>query len=83
VDVRLQDKLSAEDCFRPRMHTQEMSELDGTFNEEKPCDRKCPKCGSAMTVRVWDSSCGGYEDEKFTCTNKECGHSYWVDGPDS
>jgi hypothetical protein len=32
------------------MHTQSMSEFDGKFQEDKPCDRKCPKCGYATGV---------------------------------
>lgn len=65
------------------MHTKAMSETEGTFQEQRPSKRKCPKCESAMTYQVWESSCGGYEDLKFTCTNKSCGHTLWIDGIDS
>jgi len=57
------------------------AEYEGKFDDEKPVDRKCPKCSKPMTVKTWESSCGGYEDEKYTCT--VCGYYYWVDGPDS
>ena len=64
-------------------HMQPMSEDQGTFTVEESTDRKCPKCNSPMTCKTWESSCGGYEDYKYTCTNKECGHYYWIDGIDS
>lgn len=41
--------------------------------------RKCPS--TTVTYRIWESTCGGYEDHHFTCT--ECGHDWWVDGPDA
>jgi len=59
------------------------AESDGVFDTERSADRKCPKCQSPMSVKVWESSCGGYEDEKFTCSDVRCGHHFWVDGPDS
>jgi hypothetical protein len=65
------------------MHTKPMSEGEGTFRPTTPepeieC-RKCKKIGG-VSSRCWDSSCGGYEDYKLTCT---CGHSWWEEGPDS
>jgi hypothetical protein len=43
---------------------------------------KCRKCDNTdMKYRVWESSCGGYEDNNYWCSS--CGHSWWVDGPDS
>ena len=33
------------------------------------------------TVEQFDSSCGGYEDYKYTCIT--CKHGFWIDGPDS
>lgn len=69
------------------MHTGPMSDHDGDFGDAKPCDRRCPRkkdgavCGGAMTVQVWESHCGGYEDHRFTCTS--CGKVVWVDGIDS
>lgn len=65
------------------MHSTTVSELDGTFQDPKPVECKCPKCGSPMTVQEWESSCGGHDDEKYTCTNKACGHFYWIEGSDS
>lgn len=64
------------------MHTGPMPESAGTFDSEwKDSGRTCRHCGGAMEYRVWESSCGGYEDEKHRC--KECGKGYWIDGPDS
>jgi DNA-directed RNA polymerase subunit M/transcription elongation factor TFIIS len=65
------------------MHTQPMAESEGEFTEE---DRmpvaKCPKCKKfSVYYKVWESSCGGYEDTKYTCS--ECDYYRWVDGPDS
>jgi ssDNA-binding Zn-finger/Zn-ribbon topoisomerase 1 len=65
------------------MHSQPMPEHEGTFADPALSDRRCPLCGSLMLCRVWSSNCGGYEDEKFTCTENRCGHSFWVDGIDS
>jgi ssDNA-binding Zn-finger/Zn-ribbon topoisomerase 1 len=65
------------------MHTQPMSESSGTLNPAKESDRKCKKCGSTMMVQIWESSCGGYEDEKYSCSNSQCGYSFWIDGCDS
>lgn len=68
------------------MHTKPMSETDGTFTDKRgtPCpETKCHKCDQAGAVmcKVWESSCGGYEDYKYTCGN--CGHVWWIDGIDS
>lgn len=61
-------------------HTRQMSESEGELGKKTPCDRKCPYCGGAMTYQEWESSCGGYDDTKYTCVN---GHVWWVDGPDA
>lgn len=63
------------------MHTKSMSETEGEFTDDKRSDRPCGKCGGVVRCRVWESSCGGYEDYKYTCT--KCGQSWWVDGVDS
>ena len=64
------------------MHTQPMSESAGTLNASKPAQCGCRKCGKKeVTYQVWESSCGGYEDFKYTCG--ACGHVWWVDGIDS
>lgn len=64
------------------IHTKPMSESQGEFTEEAKGTQPCRKCGG-MNVqrRVWESSCGGYEDYKYIC--KDCGYVRWVDGPDS
>jgi DNA-directed RNA polymerase subunit M/transcription elongation factor TFIIS len=61
-----------------------MKDSDGDFKAPKPADDvKCRKCGLTghVVYAVWESSCGGYEDYKFTCGL--CGHHWWVDGIDS
>jgi len=64
------------------MHTGPMSESEGTFTLGGKTNRICSKCGKqTVFVRLWESSDGAYEDEKFTCGT--CGHVYWVDGVDS
>lgn len=66
------------------MHTGPMSELDGDFSEPEKEKYVCHKCGQkSATCKVWESSCGGYEDYKYECQNKDCKHSWWVDGIDS
>lgn len=64
------------------MHTGPMPESDGTFNGYRKSGRPCRECG-AMEVyfRVWESSDGAYEDEKYEC--RHCGRKWWVDGIDS
>lgn len=65
------------------MHTGPMSETQGDLSDARESSRKCPKCQAAMTVETWESSCGGYEDYKYTCTDAKCRHVVWVDGIDS
>lgn len=64
------------------VHTQPMSESQGTLADEKPSDCKCPSCGNGpVFYAVWESSCGGYEDYKYRCA--ACGHRWWIEGCDS
>lgn len=70
------------------MHTKPMSESEGNFREEwksvqlENPDWYCSKCKSAdVWYKVWESSCGGYEDYKYWC--KGCGHQWWVESADS
>ncbi len=64
------------------MHTGSMSETEGDFDKAGKDDRPCRKCGAhEVTYRVWESSCGGYEDVKYTCG--ACGRGWWVEGSDS
>ena len=64
------------------MHAKPMTDSDGTFDGWKRSKKTCGKCDvAAIKYRTWESSCGGYEDEHFVCEN--CGHSWWVDGPDA
>lgn len=65
------------------MHTKELSELDGLFSEKISSNKKCKKCNNCMKYKIWKSSCGGYEDYKYTCTNENCNYSFWVEGIDS
>lgn len=64
------------------MHTKPMSEAQGEFSKEEATNRKCRKCGGGpVTYKLWESSDGAYEDEKYTC--QACGHYWWVEGIDS
>ncbi len=64
------------------MHTEPLPDSAGDFGDAKPVDQPCRTCGkNTMTVRVWESSDGAYEDCQYKCTS--CGHGYWVEGPDS
>lgn len=64
-------------------HTKPMAENEGTFQETQQTKRSCPSCKreGTVTCSTWESSCGGYEDEKFVCS--ACGYSWWVEGPDA
>jgi hypothetical protein len=65
------------------MHTKPMSESQGRLGDEKPAGT-CPKCNNeTLVVQTWDSSCGGYEDYKYSCKTPGCGHTHWIDGIDS
>lgn len=45
-------------------------------------DGVCRKCkANSLKYRIWESSCGGYEDVNYWCTS--CDHSWWIDGPDA
>ena len=65
------------------MHINSMSEVDGTFSKEKLTNLACRKCNKIghVFLKEWESSCGGYDDEKYMC--KACGHHWWVEGPDA
>lgn len=65
-------------------HMGPMPESSGQLSEAKvreelPC-RRCKETG-CVAMQIWESSCGGYEDLKFTCL--ACGKVWWVDGIDS
>ena len=65
-----------------KMNLQQLSDSDGKFSDMTPCEAKCQNCGEQkVSYRMWESSCGGYEDYKFTC--RACGHSWWVEGTDA
>jgi hypothetical protein len=56
--------------------------IQGDDTSEKPVDCPCRKCGEKqVTMYTWESSCGGYEDYRFTC--RACKATWWVDGIDS
>ena len=49
--------------------------------EDNP-EYKCPTCQSNdVWYRVWESTCGGYEDYRYRC--KECGREWWVESADA
>lgn len=60
-----------------------MPESAGDFRKPEEKRHDCPHCKAheSVTVTVWESSCGGYEDEKHHCDR--CGATWWIDGPDS
>lgn len=63
-------------------HTGPMPDSAGDFGEAKPTGVPCPECKAiAVTMRSWDSSCGGWTDHQYRCAG--CGHTWWVDGIDS
>ena len=65
------------------MHTGPMSETQGEFTRATETDVRCRRCDERGKVvcQTWESSCGEYEDYKYTC--KGCGYVWWVDGIDS
>lgn len=64
------------------MHSASMPDSAGTFENWLVSGTPCRKCkGTKVRYRVWESSCGGYEDLNYQC--ESCGHSWWVDGPDA
>lgn len=63
-------------------HMKEMEEHEGTFSPPEDKKYPCQKCGAVEAIcRLWESSCGGFEDYQYTC--KTCKHVWWVDGIDS
>lgn len=64
------------------MHTQAMRDDEGDFSGPLPIGARCRVggCEASVTVRSWESHCGGYLDHKYECT---AGHSWWVEGPDA
>lgn len=60
-----------------------MSETQGDLSQATIVDGlKCRKCGEGpVQHEVWESSCGGYEDDKYTCLG--CKYVWWIEGPDS
>ena len=53
------------------------------FTETSTQVRHCDHCKEEklFDVQLWESSCGGFEDYKYTCPS--CKHGFWIDGPDS
>ena len=49
----------------------------------KRSDCVCHKCKTPGYVffRVWELSCGGYEDIQYEC--RSCDKKWWVEGPDA
>ena len=65
------------------MHTKPMKQSDGVSSEWKDSEtgNPCRSCGAkTVQYRIWESSCGGYEDVNLRCTN--CGREWWVEGDD-
>jgi len=53
------------------------------WKPEEDTSYACYKCGTVGQVeyRIWESSCGGYDDYKFRCNH--CQETWWVEGPDA
>ena len=64
-------------------HTTPMADNQGEFSEFKVYPEiACRNCGvHAVSMREWESSCGGWEDYQYRCN--ACGKMWWVDGIDS
>lgn len=62
--------------------TPNMPDSAGEFQAPKPVEVPCRKCTAhSVTEESWESSCGGWEDWRYTC--HACGHRWWVEGIDS
>lgn len=63
-------------------HTRQMNDDEGEFDRWKETGVHCKYCDSPhVQYRVWESSCGGYEDYQYKCA--ECQRVWWIDGIDS
>lgn len=59
-----------------------MADSEGEFGKTESTGEKCRACDSKdVTVREWESSCGGWTDYRYTCG--ACGHRWWIEGIDS
>lgn len=66
------------------MHTSPMPDSAGEFSPPEKELYTCRKCNQKTAkCRLWESSCGGYEDYNYTCTNPDCKYEWWVEGIDS
>lgn len=66
------------------MHTGPTPEAAGEFVATDVELYDCYGCNQRTAkAELWESSCGGYEDVKYTCTDPKCGKVRWVDGCDS
>lgn len=66
------------------MHTGPLPNSAGTFSPPDERLYECIKCKKETAKReTWESNDGAYTDERYTCTDKNCGHVRWVDGIDS
>ena len=67
------------------MRTEPMKDSDGKFGDwTMKGNIKCPDCGRwTIGHRLWESSCGGYDDYQYKCFGEGCTHVHWVDGSDA
>ena len=64
------------------MHAMPMKDSDGVFTHAETTAVACRKCGGQqVTVKAWDSACGGYTDHQYSCA--DCAHAWWIDGADA
>ena len=63
--------------------SRKFEDSEGKFLEPKLDTRKCRECQKRGFVycTIWNSNDGGYTDFKLECRN--CGSTWWIDGPDS
>lgn len=65
-------------------HTRKMNESEGELSPSELVQIECPKCKKTdCSVQIWESSCGGWEDYKYSCLNPDCRYQWWIDGIDS
>ena len=64
-------------------HPAPMPDSAGDFSSAGQSKRFCKHCkgDTVFKCEKWESSCGGYEDYKYTCTC--CQHGFWIEGCDS
>lgn len=65
------------------MHTKAVQDSEGVFSKPETTSVRCrtKDCPGPVTCKTWESSCGGFEDDRCECTT--CRRVWWVEGPDA